>query len=145
VFVFARVQASREFALELGAHWAGDTVDRAPQKLHAVIDTTPAWKPVVEALANLRPGGRLVINAIRKEDGDKGYLQRLSYHDHLWLEKEVKSVANVTRQDIAEFLPLAAMIPINPQVQTYALEEANQALLELKHGRIRGAKVLVLK
>ena len=145
VFVFARDEAAREFALELGAHWTGDTVDRAPQKLHAVIDTTPAWKPVVEALANLLPGGRLVINAIRKEDGDKGYLQRLSYHDHLWLEKEVKSVANVTHQDIAEFLPLAATIPIHPEVQTYALEEANQALVELKHGRIRGAKVLVLK
>jgi propanol-preferring alcohol dehydrogenase len=144
-YVFARDQNAREFALKLGAVWAGDTTDRSPEPLHAIIDTTPAWKPVVEALANLRPGGRLVINAIRKEDRDKDYLLNLVYHEHLWLEKEIKSVANVTHRDIAEFLPLAAQIPISPQVQTYSLEEANRALVELKHGQIRGAKVLVIK
>ena len=142
VYVFARDEDARSFALTLGACWAGDTADRAPRPLDAIIDTTPAWKPVVEALANLRPGGRLVINAIRKEDRDKAYLQQLSYHDHLWLEREIKSVANVTRQDIAEFLPLAAGIPIKPEVQTYPLEDANRALVELKRGKIRGAKVL---
>jgi len=142
IYVFARDASARTFALELGAAWAGDTGARAPQALHAIIDTTPAWNPVVEALANLRPGGRLVINAIRKEDGDKACLQNLSYHQHLWLEREIKSVANVTHRDIAEFLPLAAAIPIKPEVQVYPLEEANRALLELKHGRIRGAKVL---
>jgi propanol-preferring alcohol dehydrogenase len=142
IYVFARDASARAFALELGAAWAGDTGERAPQALHAIIDTTPAWKPVVEALANLCPGGRLVINAIRKEDGDKNCLQNLSYHQHLWLEREIKSVANVTHRDIAEFLPLAAAIPIKPEVQVYPLEEANRALLELKHGRIRGAKVL---
>lgn len=144
IYVFARDEDARAFARSLGAAWAGDTADRAPQPLHAIIDTTPAWKPVVEALANLRPGGRLVINAIRKEDRDKDYLQRLSYHDHLWLEREIKSVANVTRRDISEFLPLAAAIPIRPEVRTYALEDANRALMELKRGRIRGAKVLML-
>ena len=144
VYVFARDEAARSFALELGAAWAGDTADRAPEALHAVIDTTPAWKPIVEGLANLRPGGRLVINAIRKEDGDKSYLQRLSYHRHLWLEREIKSVANVTHRDISEFLPLAAEIPIMPEVQIYPLEEANRALIELKRGRIRGAKVLTM-
>ena len=118
--------------------------ERSPVPLHAIIDTTPAWKPVVEALANLRPGGRLVINAIRKEDGDKDHLIQLSYHDHLWLEKEIKSVANVTRRDIAEFLPIAAEIPLRPKVQTYRLEEANRALLELKRGPVRGAKVLLI-
>jgi propanol-preferring alcohol dehydrogenase len=142
IHVFARDACARAFALELGAAWAGDTTERAPQALHAIIDTTPAWKPVIEALANLRPGGRLVINAIRKEDGDKDYLLNLSYHKHLWLEREIKSVANVTHQDISEFLPLAAAIPITPEVQVYPLEEANRALLELKRGRIRGAKVL---
>lgn len=76
-FVFARNAKARAFALELGACWAGDTTDRAPEKLNAVIDTTPAWKPIVEALRNLRPGGRLVINAIRKEDNDKDYLLNL--------------------------------------------------------------------
>ncbi len=145
IYVFARDERARAFALTLGAVWAGDTGERAPEPLDAIIDTTPAWRPVVEALANLRPGGRLVINAIRKEDGDKACLQNLSYHDHLWLEREIKSVANVTRQDIAEFLPLAAAIPIKPEVQTYTLEQANQALVELKRGKIRGAKVLLIR
>jgi propanol-preferring alcohol dehydrogenase len=144
VYVFARDPAAREFALELGAEWAGDTIDRSPKRLHAIIDTTPAWKPVVEALSNLRPGGRLVINAIRKENIDKDYLLNLSYGKHLWLEKEIKSVANVTHQDIGEFLALAAEIPINPAIKTYKLEEANRALVELKRNRIRGAKVLVM-
>jgi propanol-preferring alcohol dehydrogenase len=143
-YVFARDEDARVFALTLGAVWAGDTGDRAPELLDAIIDTTPAWRPVVEALANLRPGGRLVINAIRKEDRDKDCLQNFSYHDHLWLEREIKSVANVTHQDIAEFLPLAAAIPIKPKVQTYTLEQANQALVELKRGKIRGAKVLLI-
>ena len=144
VYVFTRDPEARAFALELGAVWAGDTAQRSPEPLHAVIDTTPAWKPVVEALANLRPGGRLVINAIRKEDGDKDHLIQLSYRDHLWLEKEIKSVANVTRRDIAEFLPIAAEIPLRPKVQTYRLEEANRALVELKRGPVRGAKVLLI-
>jgi propanol-preferring alcohol dehydrogenase len=144
VFVFARDQATRDFALELGAVWAGDTTERSPQALDAIIDTTPAWKPVVEALKNLRPAGRLVVNAIRKEDADKDYLLNLSYHEHLWMEKEIKTVANITREDITEFLPLAAAIPIKPEVTTYALEEANQALLELKHNTVKGAKVLLM-
>ncbi len=144
VYVFARDPEARHFALQLGAAWAGDTTDQAPRALHAVIDTTPAWKPVVEALANLRPGGRLVINAIRKEDGDKDCLLKLRYHEHLWLEKEIKSVANVTHADIAEFLPIAAAMRIRVQVRTYPLEQANQALLELKRGPVRGAKVLVM-
>jgi propanol-preferring alcohol dehydrogenase len=143
IYVFARDPQAREFALQLGALWAGDTSERAPEALHAIIDTTPVWKPVVEALANLRPGGRLVINAIRKEDVDKDYLLKLNYHEHLWQEKGIKSVANVTAQDIAEFLPLAASIPIRPEVTTYPLEEANRALLELRRGQVRGAKILV--
>lgn len=142
IYVFARDEASRQFALTLGAAWAGGTTDRAPVLLDAVIDTTPAWKPVVEALPNLRPGGRLVINAIRKEDDDKEYLENISYETHLWMEKEIKTVANVTAKDIAECLELAAKVPIRPEVQVYDLEEANIALRELKAGKIRGAKVL---
>jgi len=110
--------------------------------MHRIIDTTPAWKPVVEALKNLEIGGRLVINAIMKEEIDKGYLLKLDYPTHLWLEKEIKSVANVARRDISEFLEVASKIPIKPQFQEFALEEANQALVELKEGNIRGAKVL---
>ncbi len=142
IYVFSRDDASRRFACELGAVWAGATEQRAPHALDAIIDTTPAWKPVVHALANLRPGGRLVINAIRKEERDKSELLDLSYHDHLWLEKEIKSVANVTAADIAEFLPLAAEIPIRPRVQTYPLEQAATALCDLKCGQVQGAKVL---
>ena len=144
VCVFARDGESQAFARGLGADWAGDTAARAPYPLQAIVDTTPAWKPVVEALANLRPGGRLVINAIRKETGDQDYLQRLSYHDHLWMEKEVKTVANITRRDLAEFLPIAAQIPLRPTLQTYSLEEANLALSDLKRGPVKGAKVLLI-
>lgn len=144
IYVFARDAEARAFAMEQGAVWAGDTAERAPEALDAIIDTTPAWKPVVEALANLRPGGRLVINAIRKEERDKDELMRLNYGEHLWLEKEVKSVANVTRADIAEFLSIAAEVPLRPAVQLYPLEDANRALLELKTGPVRGAKVLLI-
>jgi propanol-preferring alcohol dehydrogenase len=144
VFVFARSPGEREFALGLGAVWAGDTSDTSPEKLDAIIDTTPAWKPVVEALRNLAPGGRLVINAIRKEERDKKELLAVDYTEHLWMEKEIKSVANVTGSDIAEFLALAAEIPIKPETEVFPLEEANRALLDLKQHRIRGAKVLVM-
>ncbi len=83
-----------------------------------------------------------MINAIRKESFDKDYLLKLDYPSHLWLEKEIKSVANVTRQDVTEFLALAAEIPIKPEVQEYPLKDANRALLEMKNRNIRGAKVL---
>ena len=142
VFVFSRTEAERAFALELGAAWAGDATDTAPEPLHCIIDTTPVWRPIVQALRNLAPGGRLVINAIRKEDHDKDALLGLDYPSHLWLEKEIKSVANVTRADVSEFLTLAAEIPIVPEVQEYALEDANRALVELKARKIRGAKVI---
>ena len=142
VFVFARSKPERHFAMELGAVWAGETEEESPEKLDCIIDTTPVWKPVVEALKNLKAGGRLVINAIRKEEVDKEYLMNLDYPDHLWFEKEIKSVANVARRDISEFLELAASIPIKPVVQEFRLEDANRALVELKERKIRGAKVL---
>ena len=142
VFVFARSERERAFAIELGAAWAGDTSSRAPAELDAIIDTTPVWAPIVEALANLGPGGRLVINAIRKEDADKAVLARIDYAEHLWKEKEIKSVANVTRRDVTEFLALAADMRLKPETQAYPLADANLALRELKSGRIRGAKVL---
>jgi propanol-preferring alcohol dehydrogenase len=142
VAVFARSAKEREFALELGAAWAGDTTDRAPEGLDAIIDTTPVWKPVLEGLRNLAPGGRLVINAIRKEDTDKDVLLSLDYAEDLWMEREVKSVANVARRDVVEFLELAAEIPIRPEIQEYPLADANVALQELRNSKIRGAKVL---
>ena len=142
IYVFTRSKDVQEFALSLGAHWSGDIDAQPPESAAAIIDTTPAWNPVLRALENLRPGGRLVINAIRKEDDDKHILRELNYEQHLWLEKEIKSVANVTGPDIADFLQLAARIPIRPTVERYPLEKANLALQELKQGKVKGAKVL---
>jgi propanol-preferring alcohol dehydrogenase len=142
VFVFARSEEERAFARELGAAWAGDTLDTAPAPLDAIIDTTPAWRPVVEGLRNLAPGGRLVINAIRKEPVDRGVLADIDYPAHLWMEKEVKSVANVTRRDVTEFLHAAARMGLRAEVQEYPLEDANRALQDLKSRAVRGAKVL---
>ena len=144
VFVFARSERERGFALDLGADWSGDTAATPPEAPRAIIDTTPAWKPVLAALERLQPGGRLVINAIRKEDDDRELLAGLRYEDHLWLEKEIKTVANVTHQDLAEFLPLAAEVPLHVETQTYPLEAANDALNDLRRGHIRGAKVLTI-
>ncbi len=142
VFVFARSAAQRAFALELGASWAGPTEAESPVKLHAVIDTTPAWTPVVEALKNLLPGGRLVINAIGKQEADKAALLGLDYPRDLWREKQIRSVANVTRSDVRQFLDLASAAGIRPEVKEFPLAEANTALQELRHGQGRGAKVL---
>jgi propanol-preferring alcohol dehydrogenase len=142
IYVFARSDGERDFARELGAHWAGDIEDEPPEKLCCAIDTTPVWKPILEGLKHLEKRGRLVINAIRKEEIDKKTLLELDYPGHLWLEKEIKSVANVAGRDISEFLELAAKIPIKPEIQEYRLEDANRALVELKERKIRGAKVL---
>jgi propanol-preferring alcohol dehydrogenase len=142
IYVFARNPEERAFALELGACWAGDSADSSPQPLAAIIDTTPVWPPVVAALANLAPGGRLVVNAIRKEPGDRACLAELDYARHLWMEREIKSVANVARSDVGGFLALAAEMGIRPETEEYPFEEANRALLDLRQRRIRGAKVL---
>ncbi|TWU46663.1 alcohol dehydrogenase catalytic domain-containing protein [Rubripirellula reticaptiva] len=146
VYVFTRGRSGQQFARDLGADWAGDIDSTPPETVQAIIDTTPAWKPVVESLKKLRHGGRLVINAIRKEEEeDKHELLNLSYHEHLWMEREIKSVANLTHADIVEFLPLAALIPLRPEVTTYRLDQANEALCDLRFGRIKGAKVLVME
>jgi propanol-preferring alcohol dehydrogenase len=145
LFVFARNPEERVFAAQLGAHWTGDSKDTPPQPPAAIIDTTPAWRPVLAALARLAPGGRLVINAIRKDGSDQGVLLTLDYARHLWKEKQLLSVANVTRQDVRDCLELAAKIPLRPEVTLYSLEQANQALCELKAGKIRGAKVLHIR
>jgi len=144
VYVFARSRKEREFALDLGAAWAGDTGDSPPRAPHAVIDTTPAWRPVLAALRCLRPGGTLVINAIRKEDTDKQEMADIDYAAHLWQEKKVQSVANVTSHDIRAFLEIAANARIRPEVQVFPLEDANKALHALRSGHVRGANVLAI-
>ncbi len=144
VYVFARNRKEQKFALELGAVWAGDTTDRPPHLLDSVIDTTPVWKPIVEALRVLKPGGRLVINAIRKESVDLDYLLKMDYPTHLWMEKEIKSVANLCSNDVRKFIHLAAEMQFKPEIQLYPFEDANQAIMDIKHRKIKGAKVLTI-
>lgn len=146
VFLFLHETVKKENSpCPLGASWAGDISDVPPHMAHAIIDTTPVWKTVTGSLLHLRPGGRLVINAIRKEEADKNELPKINYREHLWMEKEIKSVANITRRDVEEFLALAAVIPIKPAVQLYPFEQANNALIDLKYKSIKGAKVLMMK
>jgi len=143
VYVFARNAAERAFARELGAAWAGDLTDEPPERMAAIIDTTPAWKPVVEALAKLAPGGRLVINAIRKSRADQEQLGSLNYASHLWMEREIKSVANVTREDVRQMLAAAEGLGLTATVQELPLEDANTVLCRLgAGGAVRGAMVL---
>ena len=143
IYVTARQEGERKFAVELGASWAGDSRERMPSRPSAIIDTTPAWGPVVHALEQLAPGGRLVINAIRKSSADQGELMKLDYARHLWKEREVKSVANVTRADVREMLDIAAHIGLHPTVEEIPLERANDALEAMRRGeRVHGARVL---
>jgi propanol-preferring alcohol dehydrogenase len=138
VFVFTRGQEHRNLAKELGASWAGGPEDDPPSKLQCAIDFTPVGETVLHALRVLEKGGRLVLAVIRKRNP----IPPLDYAQLLWDEKEIKSVANVTRKDVQEFLSLADAIPIIPEVQEFEFEEANQALLLLKQGRIQGAGAL---
>ena len=138
VFVFTRSEEHRRLARKLGAAWTGKPEETPPQKLHAAIDFTPIGETVAHGLRALQKGGRLIIAVIRKRDP----VPPLDYAQLLWDEKEIKSVANITRRDALEFLPLAAEIPIVPEVEEFDLKEANQALLLLKQGKIQGAAVL---
>ncbi len=138
IFVFTRSERHRILAEKLGASWTGRPEDRPPKKLNCAIDFTPAGETVLKALGVLEKGGRLVLAVIRKRDS----IPALDYAQLLWDEKEIKSVANITRRDAQDFLPLAAEVPIIPEVQEFRLEEANKALILLKEGKIQGAGVL---
>ena len=138
VFVFTRSEEHRNLAKKLGAVWAGKPEDEPPKKLDRTMDFTPVGETVPLALRALEKGGRLVMAVIRKRNP----IPPMDYTRLLWDEKEIKSVANITRKDAQEFLPLAAEIPIVPEVQEFRLEEANQALILLKQGKIQGAGVL---
>src|SRR5688500_18302456 len=142
IFVFARNTEEQKFALRLGATWAGEITQFPPEKMNAIIDTTPAWTPVISSLRYLKPGGRLVINAIRKESHDENAILQLNYQEHLWMEKEIRRVANITRDDVQKFLTLASSIPIKPVVEVYDFGDANRALVDMKRKHARGAKVL---
>ena len=138
VFVFTKTAEHARLAKSLGAVWTGRSGDKPPVKLNKVMDFTPVGECVRDGLAVLDRGGRLVINAIRKETP----VPPLDYAEYLWLEREIKSVANVTRQDAEEFLPLAAQIPIIPTIEEFPLAQANEVLLAIKHSKLRAAAVL---
>ncbi len=138
VFVFTRSEEHRNLAEKLGADWTGRPDDRPPRKLDRAIDFTPVGETVPKALRVLEKGGRLVLAVIRKRNP----IPPLEYAELLWDEKEIKSVANITRKDLQEFLPLAAEISVTPEVQEFELKEANRALILLKQGKIQGAGVL---
>jgi propanol-preferring alcohol dehydrogenase len=125
-------------AEKLGAAWTGGPEDEPPKRLNSAIDFTPVGETVPHALGVLEKGGRLVLAVIRKRNS----IPPLDYVKHLWDEKELKSVANITRKDLQDFLPLAAEIPILPEVEEFRLEEANRVLILLKQGKIQGAGVL---
>ena len=138
IFVFTRSEEHRWLAKKLGASWAGGPEDQPPKKLNCAIDFTPVGETIPNALKVLEKGGRLIMAVIRKRNP----IPPLDYAQLLWDEKEIKSVANITRKDAQEFLSLAAKIPIIPEVQEFRLEEANQALILLKQGKIQGSGVL---
>ena len=138
VFVFTKTARHAELAERLGAVWTGRSGDQPPEKLNKIMDFTPVGECVRDALSVLERGGRLVINAIRKETP----VPPLDYAEYLWLEREIKSVANVTRADAEEFLPLAAHIPIVPTIEEFPFEQANEVLFSIKHSKLRAAAVL---
>ncbi len=140
VFVFTRSEEHRSLARRLGAAWTGRAEDDPPRRVDCAIDFTPVGETVPAALRVLEKGGRLVVAVIRKSSP----VPPLDYARMLWDEKEVKSVANITRKDAQDFLPLAAEIPIIPEVQELRLEQANEALALLKRGKIQGAAVLTV-
>jgi propanol-preferring alcohol dehydrogenase len=139
VYAFVRpgdAQAG-DFARRMGAVWAGDSDRRAPEDLDAAIIFAPVGALVPEALSAVRPGGRVVCGGIHMSD-----IPRFSY-DLLWEERVLSSVANLTRRDAEEFLALAPDIPVRCETVSYRLDEANQALDDLREGRFSGAAVLI--
>jgi propanol-preferring alcohol dehydrogenase len=137
VFVFTRSASHREHARSLGAEWTGNASDPPPALLDRAVIFAPSGALVPAALAHLRPGGTLAINAISMSD-----IPPLPY-TRIYGERTIRSVANATRHDAAEFLKLAADIPIQVTVQTFGLKEANPVLQLLKDSKLDGAAVLV--
>lgn len=136
VFVCTRSKEEQSRALALGASWAGGYDDHPPSPLDAAITFAPSGDVVVAALRALERGGTVAINAI--------HLDRVPEfaYEHLWWERQLRSVANFTRSDAAEFLALAAEIPVRTEVEAWPLDEVNAALARLARGEVRGAAVL---
>jgi len=139
VYAFSRPGdvAAQDFARSLGALWAGDSSQAPPVPLDAAIIYAPAGELVPAALRAVRKGGRVVCAGIHMSD-----IPSFPY-DILWQERELVSVANLTRQDGLDFFPVAAQVGIHTETHAYPLKQANQALDDLRHGRFQGAAVLV--
>jgi propanol-preferring alcohol dehydrogenase len=137
VYAFSRGEDHRQLALKLGAVWAGGAEDEPPEELDAAITFAPAGRLALAALAKLRKGGTLAINAIHMSP-----IPEMNY-ELLYGERTLRSVTNLTRQDAWEFLEVAAEIPVEAAVEVFAMQEANEALRHLKEGEIEGAAVLI--
>lgn len=139
VYAFTRAgdAEAQAFAKQLGACWAGDSDQAPPVKLDAAIIFAPVGELVPAALKVLRKGGAVICAGIHMSD-----IPSFAYQ-WLWGERSIESIANLTRRDGEEFLPLAASIPVQTEVHRYALEQANEALEDLRHGRFTGAAVIV--
>ncbi len=139
VFVSSRGANHRAFATKLGADWVGSETDRPPEELDRVITFAPSGAVVVAGLSALRKGGVIAINAIHL-DG----MPAFDYDSLLWGEREIRSVANMTRDDARDFLALAAEIGLKPTATAFPLERANDALRAVKNDAIDGAAVIVM-
>lgn len=139
IYAFTRKgdRDAQKFALKLGASWVGDSTQQPPHLLDAAIIFAPEGSLVVAALKAVRKGGKVICAGIHMSD-----IPSFPYK-YLWGERHIQSIANLTRQDAIEFLPLAAGIPIQTDVHPYPLEQANQALDDLRNGRFTGAAVIV--
>jgi alcohol dehydrogenase, propanol-preferring len=138
VYVSTRGASHRKLAGELGATWVGSEDDKPPVELDRAVTFAPSGDVVISALASLRKGGVVSINAI--------HLDRIPEFDYdrlLWGERQIRSVANMTREDARDFLKLAAQIKLQPKTTVFPLEQANEALLALKRDSIDGAAVIV--
>jgi len=139
VYVSTRGASHRKLAESLGAKWVGSEADGPPVELDRAVTFAPSGDVVVAALASLRKGGVVAINAI--------HLDRVPEFDYdrlLWGERQIRSVANMTRADARDFLKIAAEIRLQPKVTTFALDEANEALMAIKNDKINGAAVIVV-
>ncbi len=138
VFVSTRGESHRKFAKELGADWVGSESERPPVLLDRAITFAPSGDVVVAALASLRKGGVVAVNAIHLDR-----IPQFDYDSLLWGERQIRSVTNMTRADARDFLHLAAQIGLRPRVTTFPLAQANQALLAVKNDAVDGAAVIV--
>ncbi len=138
VYVATRGEEHRKLAQQLGATWVGEAFDKPPVPLDCAVTFAPVGSVVIAALSSLRKGGIVGINAIHLD-----HIPEFDYDSLLWGERQMRSVANMTRQDAKDFIALAMEIGISPRTQVFALDQANQALAALEHEKINGAAVLV--